>query len=110
MCPRMHVCSLHLTGDPMEATAKTQATCNSTCNAAPASPNAASRAVRHGKDQRYFDLMAYIVSNTISGEIMAVENYSEMVPLMPTTDAKIETVKQAVEESKHIKMLASLGK
>jgi fatty aldehyde decarbonylase len=33
-----------------------------------------------------------------------------MVPLMPTTDAKIETVKQAVEESKHIKMLASLGK
>jgi fatty aldehyde decarbonylase len=69
-----------------------------------------SRAERHGKDQRYFDLMAYIVSNTISGEIMAVENYCEMVPMMPTTDAKIETVKQAHEESKHIKMLASLGK
>lgn len=68
------------------------------------------RAARHGKDQRYFDLMAYIVSNTISGEIMAVENYSEMVPLMPGTDAKIETVKQALEESKHIRMLASLGK
>jgi len=65
---------------------------------------------RHGKDKRYFDLMAYIVSNTISGEIMAVENYSEMVPLMGSTDAKIETVKQAAEESKHIKMLASLGK
>lgn len=71
---------------------------------------AASRAERHGKDKRYFDLMAYIVSNTISGEIMAVENYSEMVPLMGSTDAKIETVKQANEESKHIKMLASLGK
>lgn len=70
----------------------------------------ASRAERHGKDQRYFDLMAYIVSNTISGEIMAVENYSEMVPLLPNTEAKIDTVKQAVEESKHIKMLASLGK
>lgn len=68
------------------------------------------RAARHGKDQRYFDLMAYIVSNTISGEIMAVENYSEMVPLMPGTDAKIDTVRQAVEESKHIRMLASLGK
>lgn len=39
---------------------------------------AASRAEKHGKDKRYFDLMAYIVSNTISGEIMAVENYSEM--------------------------------
>lgn len=73
-------------------------------------PHAEERADRHGKDQRYFDLMAYIVSNTISGEIMAVENYSEMVPLMPNTDAKIDTVKQAVEESKHIKMLASLGK
>jgi fatty aldehyde decarbonylase len=71
---------------------------------------AAGRAEKYGKDKRYFDLMAYIVSNTISGEIMAVENYSEMVPLMATTDAKIETVKQAVEESKHIKMLASLGK
>lgn len=70
----------------------------------------AARAERHGKDQRYFDLMAYIVSNTISGEIMAVENYSEMVPLMPTTGDKIETVKQAHEEGKHIKMLASLGK
>ena len=77
---------------------------------AAAHPLAASRAEKHGKDQRYFDLMAYIVSNTISGEIMAVENYSEMVPLMGTTDEKIETVKQANEESKHIKMLASLGK
>jgi fatty aldehyde decarbonylase len=76
--------------------------------AAQSSPSV--RAGKHGKDQRYFDLMAYIVSNTISGEIMAVENYSEMVPLMGTTDAKIETVKQANEESKHIKMLASLGK
>ncbi len=68
------------------------------------------REEKHGKDRRYFDLMAYIVSNTISGEIMAVENYSEMVPLMPTTEEKIETVKQAHEESKHILMLASLGK
>jgi fatty aldehyde decarbonylase len=75
-----------------------------------ANQNFAARAAGHGKDKRYFDLMAYIVSNTISGEIMAVENYSEMVPLMGSTDAKIETVKQAVEESKHIKMLASLGK
>lgn len=71
---------------------------------------AASRTEKHGRDKRYFDLMAYIVSNTISGEIMAVENYSEMVPLMGSTDEKIETVKQAHEESKHIKMLASLGK
>ena len=62
---------------------------------AAAHPLATSRAEKHGKDKRYFDLMAYIVSNTISGEIVAVENYSEMVPLMGSTDAKIETVKQA---------------
>jgi fatty aldehyde decarbonylase len=64
----------------------------------------------HGKSDGYFNLLAYIVSNAISGEIMAIENYSEMVPLMPTTEDKIETVKQAHEESKHILMLGSLGK
>ena len=58
----------------------------------------------------YFNLLSYITSNAISGEIMAVENYSEMVPLMADTESKIETVKQAHEESKHILMLASLGK
>lgn len=71
---------------------------------------AATGALKHDKDKRYYDLMAYIVSNTISGEIMAVENYSEMVTIMPDTESKVATVKQASEESKHIKMLASLGK
>jgi fatty aldehyde decarbonylase len=93
------------TGGLMEAVAHADTSLDAT-----SSSIAASRAQRHGKDQRYFDLMAYIVSNTISGEIMAVENYSEMVPLIGSTDEKIETVKQAHEESKHIKMLASLGK
>lgn len=65
---------------------------------------------RHGKDQRYFDLLSYIASNAIAGEIMAVENYSEMVPLIATTDEKIETVRQAADEAKHIQMLAKLGK
>ena len=64
----------------------------------------------HNKTDGYFNLLAYIASNAIAGEIMAVENYSEMVPLMPDTESKIETVKQAHEESKHIQMLASLGK
>lgn len=64
----------------------------------------------HGKTDGYFNLLAYIMSNAISGEIMAIENYSEMVPLMPDTESKIETVKQAHEESRHILMLASLGK
>ncbi|MHC8352913.1 long-chain fatty aldehyde decarbonylase [Pseudomonas sp. RT4P38] len=64
----------------------------------------------HNKSDGYFNLLAYIASNAIAGEVMAVENYSEMVPLMPDTESKIETVKQAYEESKHILMLASLGK
>lgn len=68
------------------------------------------RQQRHGKDQRYFDLLSYIVSNAVAGEIMAVENYSEMVPLLASTDEKIATVKQANEESKHVRMLASLGR
>lgn len=77
-----------------------------TCDqAAPASVSATQE-----HDKRYFDLMAYITSNTVAGEIMAVENYSEMVPLMPTTEGKIDTVKQATEEAKHIRMLMSLGK
>ncbi|MGY6518377.1 MAG: ferritin-like fold-containing protein [Lysobacteraceae bacterium] len=64
----------------------------------------------HAKPDSYFDLLAYIASNAVAGEIMAVENYSEMVPLMPDTESKIEAVKQAFEETKHIRMLASLGK
>lgn len=68
------------------------------------------RQQRHGKDDRYFDLMAYIVSNAVAGEIMAVDNYSEMVPLWTDTDKKIETARQAFEETKHIRMLSSLGR
>lgn len=64
----------------------------------------------HDKSDGYFNLISYIASNAIAGEVMAVENYSEMVPLMPDTESKIDTVKQAYEESKHIRMLASLGK
>lgn len=70
----------------------------------------AARKQRHGKDKRYFDLLSYIVSNAIAGEIMAVENYSEMVSIVDSTDQKIATVKQANDEAKHVRMLASLGR
>ncbi|WP_089936735.1 ferritin-like domain-containing protein [Candidatus Entotheonella palauensis] len=62
------------------------------------------------REDGYFDLLAYIVSNAVAGEIMAIENYSEMVQLMPTTEAKIETVNQAKEECKHILLLSKLGR
>jgi len=61
-------------------------------------------------DQRYYNLIAYIVSNAIAGEIMAIENYSEMVHLMGTSAEKIETVSQASEECKHILLLSKLGR
>ncbi|WP_052958913.1 MULTISPECIES: long-chain fatty aldehyde decarbonylase [Pseudomonas] len=92
-----------------EASAGTQPT-----SYAPIDLRSASRretlGTEHNKSDGYFNLLAYIASNAIAGEIMAIENYSEMVPLMPDTESKIETVKQAYEESKHILMLASLGK
>jgi fatty aldehyde decarbonylase len=61
-------------------------------------------------DNQYFDLLSYIVSNAVAGEIMAIENYSEMVQLMPTVESKIEAVTQANEECKHILLLSKLGK
>ena len=63
-----------------------------------------------GRDQGYFNLLSYIVSNAISGEIMAVENYSEMVQLLPDCASRIETNKQAAEECKHILQLSKLAR
>jgi fatty aldehyde decarbonylase len=57
----------------------------------------------------YVKLLSFVVSNARKGEIMAIENYSEMVHLMPDTDAKIETVNQARQECKHILLLEKLA-
>lgn len=62
------------------------------------------------REKGYRDLLSYIVSNAVAGEIMAVENYSQMVHLMPDTASKIETVDQCREECKHIQLLGKLGK
>lgn len=70
----------------------------------------ASSALKYGKDQRYYDLLSYLVSNAVAGEIMAIENYSDMVPLLASTDEKIETVQQAQDEAKHVQVLSKLGK
>jgi fatty aldehyde decarbonylase len=61
------------------------------------------------REDGYFNLLSYIVSNAIAGEVMAIENYSEMVHLMPNVEAKIEAVNQAKEECKHILLLSKLG-
>lgn len=61
------------------------------------------------REKRYYDLLAYIASNAVAGEIMAIDNYAHMVPLMPGTEEKIETVNQAHDEAKHVRLLAKLG-
>jgi fatty aldehyde decarbonylase len=61
------------------------------------------------EDQAYKNLLAYIVTNTISGEIMAINNYTSMVPLLDDVDEKIETVQQARDEGGHVQMLSKLG-
>ena len=70
------------------------------------SPAAKENATR---EPGYFNLLSYIVSNAIAGEVMAIENYSEMVHLMPSVEQKIEAVHQATEECKHILLLSKLG-
>lgn len=62
------------------------------------------------RNDDYLKLISFVVSNARKGEIMAVENYSEMVQLMPDTESKIETVEQAKEECKHILMLEKLAR
>lgn len=62
------------------------------------------------RSEGYLKLLSFVASNARQGEIMAIENYGEMVHLMPTTDSKIETVHQAKEECKHILLLEKLGK
>ena len=57
----------------------------------------------------YIKLLSFVVSNARRGEIMAVDNYSEMVALMPDTESKIEAVHQANEECKHILLLEKLA-
>jgi fatty aldehyde decarbonylase len=62
------------------------------------------------RSEGYLRLLSFVVSNARKGEIMAIENYGEMVHLMPDTDSKIETVHQAKEECKHILLLEKLAK
>ena len=62
------------------------------------------------REKGYWDLLSFIISNAVAGEIMAIQNYSDMVALMPDVPSKIEAIDQANEETKHIQMLAALGR
>ncbi|MEX2625414.1 MAG: long-chain fatty aldehyde decarbonylase, partial [Ilumatobacteraceae bacterium] len=58
----------------------------------------------------YQALLSYVLSNAAAGEIMAVDNYSDMVSLFDSVDEKLDAVAQAREEGRHIRQLASLGR
>lgn len=62
------------------------------------------------RGEHYLKLLSFVVSNAWMGENMAVENYSEMVPLFSTVEEKMEAVQQAKDEGKHILLLEKLGK
>ena len=73
-------------------------------------PPAALHSPPFPRSDGYLKLLSFVVSNARKGEIMAIENYGEMVHLMPDTDSKIEAVNQAKEECKHILLLEKLAK
>jgi fatty aldehyde decarbonylase len=58
----------------------------------------------------YLKVLSFVISNAWMGENMAIQNYSEMVPLMESVESKIEAVGQAHEEAKHVLMLEKLAR
>ena len=57
----------------------------------------------------FLRLLTYVVSNARAGEHLDIHNYSDIVRLLPDTDAKIEAVRQAKEECGHILLLEKLA-
>ena len=69
------------------------------------SPNGGTPAAR---PQTYYNLISFVVSNAVAGELVAVNNYSEMVRLFPDVDTKLFLLHQAQEEAGHVKALTAL--
>jgi fatty aldehyde decarbonylase len=63
-----------------------------------------------GRGDKYYHLISYIVSNTIAGEYIATDNYSEEVHLFPDLETKSYLLHQAEEEARHAKTLVALCK
>jgi fatty aldehyde decarbonylase len=60
------------------------------------------------RGEKYYNLIAFISSNAIAGELTAINNYSEMVHLVPDLDTKLHLIHQAQEEAGHVKSLTAL--
>jgi fatty aldehyde decarbonylase len=55
-------------------------------------------------------LLSYILANAAASEVVALENYSQMVHLMPTTQAKVEAASVAHNEGQHVLLLLQLSR
>ena len=52
--------------------------------------------------------LALVVSGAIAGELVAVDNYCEMVPLIADVELKLRTLERARTEALHVTLLSSL--
>ena len=52
--------------------------------------------------------LALVVSGAIAGELVAIDNYCEMVPLIGDVDLKLRTLEQARTEAMHVTLLTDL--
>lgn len=61
------------------------------------------------RSDEYLKVLSFVISNAWKGETLAIENYSDMVGLLPDTESKIEAVKQGKDEAKHVLLLEKLA-
>lgn len=63
-----------------------------------------------GRGEKYNHLISFIVSNAVAGELVAANNYADMVQLVPDVDTKLYLLHEASEEAGHAKTLQGLCK
>lgn len=68
---------------------------------------AAAAAIR---GEKYNHLISFIVSNAVAGELVATNNYSEMVSIVPDVETKVYLLHEAEEEAGHARALMALCK
>jgi Long-chain fatty aldehyde decarbonylase len=51
-----------------------------------------------------------VVSQAITGELIAIENYARMIPFAKTADEKLALLEEAMHERSHIKSLRNVAK
>ncbi len=63
-----------------------------------------------GRDPTYVNMMSYLLSNAVAGELTAVQHYTALIGLTETESERRELMAQAREEGRHIRMLRTIGR